>query len=935
MQHTATHLKIKSFLLLGCFLAYFNFTAQTNYTWTGSTSSDWNTASNFSPNGIPTSVDNVAIGSSPNNPSLSGSVSIAGFSISSATLTLNGYTLISNYSATFSGSTITNGSIQVNGPEIDLGTSEFNASITAVCADVFFHGSTFNQPVNVVKTGSYYPNGFQADDYSSGGNIWNADLTLTLTGTGALYLANNFDDHYNGNIIANSTNTNGSAISTGVAGGNGGVYSYLAPGKTITIGSQGFNGAMDLLGFIQQGNTPQNLSLIGPNSALFLDEGSVFNGDVNFFATRQITPFIAVFNGSVNLTAFWILSLSTSFNGPTTFTNTGNTSFIPSYGGNIFNNDLIFNQVGTGLWVDEYYFPDIFKGNITVNTPNNGVVEFGYNNGGGYKTTSFTGLVDQNISGSTNNLIIDNLQLNKTSGNLILTTNVEISTALNLQSGKFIVNSGNLLKLDNSIQVTGASSRSFIDGPVQYTGNTAFTFPCGNGSDYNPISISAPANITDAFTAQFFHSPQTIGAAIDTGLTALSNCEYWNLIRTAGTDNVAVSLGWNSGSCEITSDVTQMRVAEFNTSSNKWTDLGGINPSGSSSAGTITSSSVLTTYGALALANSMNSVIVTAGSGSSVSICSGNSIVLSASGGTSYNWSPATGLSSATISKPVANPTTTTTYTVTISNSGMGSQTGTVTVTVNPLPNVVANTTASSICGGGNITLTGSGAQSYTWSGGATDGVSFSPSSTTTYSVIGTNSYGCSGISNVTVTVTPNPIAQAGPTTTICANASVSLTAGANRGASYAWSPVVGLNNSQIASPTASPLTTTTYTVTVTNGNCSSTSSVTITVIPAPMVSIAVTPAVTVTPGGNPNTIYTGHGAQSLTLTASVDANTSSYSWAKAAGLSCGNCLVATAKPSVTTTYTFTAINANGCITVSTITIYVVNINTACSTCSN
>lgn len=62
-------------------------------------------------------------------------------------------------------------------------------------------------------------------------------------------------------------------------------------------------------------------------------------------------------------------------------------------------------------------------------------------------------------------------------------------------------------------------------------------------------------------------------------------------------------------------------------------------------------------------------------------ICYGSSTSLQASGGTTYSWTPSSGLNDAGIANPVANPTTTTTYTVTVSNAQCSS-TGTVTVTV-------------------------------------------------------------------------------------------------------------------------------------------------------------------------------------------------------------------------------------------------------------
>ena len=83
---------------------------------------------------------------------------------------------------------------------------------------------------------------------------------------------------------------------------------------------------------------------------------------------------------------------------------------------------------------------------------------------------------------------------------------------------------------------------------------------------------------------------------------------------------------------------------------------------------------------------------------SSASICLGRSTLLTASGATSYNWSPSTGLSSTTGATVTANPTTTTTYTVTGTNSNGCSNTTTVSITINPTPTA----TGVTICQGGS-----------------------------------------------------------------------------------------------------------------------------------------------------------------------------------------------------------------------------------------
>lgn len=85
---------------------------------------------------------------------------------------------------------------------------------------------------------------------------------------------------------------------------------------------------------------------------------------------------------------------------------------------------------------------------------------------------------------------------------------------------------------------------------------------------------------------------------------------------------------------------------------------------------------------------------------------------------------------------------------------------------------------------------------------------------TYTYTVV--NNHGCTNDTTVTVTVTPNPVTEAGMDATVCANvpfqmgASVSPNPGA---VVYNWSPATGLSNPNIANPTATITSDITYTV--------------------------------------------------------------------------------------------------------------------------
>ena len=57
------------------------------------------------------------------------------------------------------------------------------------------------------------------------------------------------------------------------------------------------------------------------------------------------------------------------------------------------------------------------------------------------------------------------------------------------------------------------------------------------------------------------------------------------------------------------------------------------------------------------------------------------------------------------------------------------------------------------VCAGESVTLNATGAQSYAWDNNVVNGVAFIPASTTTYTVTGTDAFGCTSTDQLTVTV--------------------------------------------------------------------------------------------------------------------------------------------------------------------------------------
>lgn len=210
-----------------------------------------------------------------------------------------------------------------------------------------------------------------------------------------------------------------------------------------------------------------------------------------------------------------------------------------------------------------------------------------------------------------------------------------------------------------------------------------------------------------------------------------------------------------------------------------------------------------------------------------------------------------------------------------------------INISIHQFPNVVANATPASVCLGGNLTLSGGGANSYVWNGGILNGVPFAPPATATYTVTGTDLFNCSNTATVTVPVNPLPtvLANVIPANTVCEGTPVTLSG--SGAATYVWTNPV-LDNIPFA-----PLVTATYTVVGTDANnCTGSSTITVNVNPLPILNINVSPNDTIC-AGNP-----------VTLTASGAAT---LNWS--GGIVNGVPFI----PLMSTVYTVVGIDANNC----------------------
>lgn len=261
-------------------------------------------------------------------------------------------------------------------------------------------------------------------------------------------------------------------------------------------------------------------------------------------------------------------------------------------------------------------------------------------------------------------------------------------------------------------------------------------------------------------------------------------------------------------------------------------------------------------------------------------ICAGEAVSMQASGGSSYLWS--TGDTTASI---IVYPAVSTSYDVTITDEDSCSAVLSQNVFVATGSNLFVSPDTE-ICTGESVTLAANGAVSQAWNTGSfSNTITVSPDSTTVYTVIQTDQYGCTYESHVTVTVNPDPQLSLSPMdTSLCPGESVNLIAMATD--SVIYDTVVTPQQSQV------------YELPSEFG-CQSQPVFTVTVLPAASVDIR-----------PPATLC---GADSLLLAA--DGSLGSYLWSTG---ETGDSIYVS--PTDSTTYSVTVTNLQGCTASDSIT---------------
>ena len=290
-------------------------------------------------------------------------------------------------------------------------------------------------------------------------------------------------------------------------------------------------------------------------------------------------------------------------------------------------------------------------------------------------------------------------------------------------------------------------------------------------------------------------------------------------------------------------------------------------------------------------------------SNTSANVCIGGSINLQASGAVNYSWSPSLWLNTNNGANVTSTPNTTIDYILLGTDLQGCSNTDTVTVSVIQSLQMSSIPSNPTVCQGEEVNITVSGASSFSWypntglNNPNSANVIASPNNSTNYMVIGTDNFGCSDTTFITVDVLINPSLNLTNNPSICEGESTPLVvSGADN---YIWFPPSGLNSIIGSTVTANPSVSTSYSVIGTlNNGCSDTISTVVSVNSNPNLST--------------NTLSTDICVGDTTML--IVNGASNYVWSPSNSLSSNNSDTTYAFPINSTSYSVVGIDDLGCV---------------------
>ncbi|MBI1289206.1 MAG: T9SS type A sorting domain-containing protein [Flavobacteriales bacterium] len=395
--------------------------AQTSYTWNGSTSTDFATGANWTPNGVPGGGDNITIVSTSNDPVLDGDRTVNNFTLSTGgVLGLGGYALTVSSTAALGAATVSNGLLYMSGGSATISGTTLDCQVdmtssvsvltnavfkkktdleTTYTGQLYSGGNLYMDTVTITQNGpSYFYSGYTNPD------TFLAPLTFNLENAGiALFAYNSTGSYFADKVVFNNhsgnatkgiaiVNQTGSTahfaydIEMNVSSGSGYIRFYQGMAThdgELLIGSEGYaSGQLTLRGYGQSSSNTIDLSSMSGTSTLALGPSLTLEGDL--IGPDQATTISSAchFKGVTELPSVTGWYSGSTFEKRTTLDVTGGNSI--STGGNMFLDTVDITRSYAQYLYLGYGTPDTILGPCTLNLDAAGGISIAQSEAGTY-----------------------------------------------------------------------------------------------------------------------------------------------------------------------------------------------------------------------------------------------------------------------------------------------------------------------------------------------------------------------------------------------------------------------------------------------------------------------------------------------------------------------------------------------------------------------
>ncbi|WP_460474422.1 Ig-like domain-containing protein, partial [Emticicia fontis] len=784
-------------------------TATETMTWTGTASTDWANACNWSPNGVPTATNPVIINDVTNDPVIVSGTALA----KKVTVNGAGASITINNGATLTVSTDTDFCVSIENSATFINNGTLNASYTdesslGVGALILGTNATVNN-YGIISLTAPKNNGMRTYTNAIFTNKTGATLTINAN-TGISTQSTTFTNE-TGAVI------NGSGISSGISFNNGQMNNYGLVSMTgqMTVSSSG--------------------TIINNYACATLKMTGGFSAQSGITITNNgYIEFGGIFNNAAVLTNNGVLKYG-SLNNTGTLNNTTNTSIIVNnastpiftyggtYGGTV---NGIFTDATATISAGTFTAPNTF---IPTGLPNGSQTLYAKITPSGAACSYIVPFTYCNTTASINysgtpyckSASASNVTLTGTSGGTF--TSAPAGLSLNASSGQITPGSSTAgtYTVTYTIAASGGCAAVTATTSVTITNNPSATISY-SGTPYCKSASASNVTLTGTSGGAFTSAPAGLSLNASSGQITPGS-------STAGTYTVTYTIAANGGCAALTAttsvtitnnpsatisysgtpyckSASASNVTLTGASGGTFTSApaglslnassGQITP-GSSTAGTYTVTYTIAASGGCAAAIATTSVTITNNPSATISYsgtpycksANASNVTLTGINGGTFTSAPV-GLTINPASGQITPGSSTAgTYTVTYNISASGgcaavTTTTSVTINNNPSAPTINAPNPKVVCALGTLTLTASGcAGTINWSNGSS-GSSLTLSSVGTYSISATCTVGsCISVASTAVTGLQIASQPSAPTITapnpkiVCAPGTLTLTA--------------------------------------------------------------------------------------------------------------------------------------------------------------